>query len=542
MFANKSRNLDKIIQTIESIYTNIFDYMDKLSIINFEGSRPEDYDNILRAKENLDTDTYRKYLNIPKVDMDSDLSVIYKLDWYITYHAAMISYILNIFDEFSLKTSHTNRIMNNGAIITTGLIKRLNDELNSIQDKFQGIDLAECRDILLLTVKTTGLTMEEIIALNSKYEEYVTDGRGKYVVDLYIQHISMIMDGLSRSNEIYRYLSDYIEHLKSMILEPMPENKNNRINFIQDTMQRFGLIPITQFQSLQQTLSDYIIVKKITKNIFDDLAKATGHTVILIVKTVGTHIEYNNWTLTNREYLDAKGLYQFPDVGVNKKMVERFMTIRSLPEYPGLELKDGLYIYGSGDNCLILETFDGNNYRFLSLYIGVAVVPMSRVAHIIDGKYPSSRLIGYNQIINNEIVKYIEEPLDNIPKINISNIKYQILDQFDEHIRGLRNKTNPKEIAKVFHKRGLIDKLVDIVENILSYNELEVIISITSELDKFRRQMNNDFYASLQADSEDRVVLKDILTEILEKNISKNKNIFTTIMTKRAVVDRFMKQ
>src|SRR6185437_4437958 len=306
--------------------------------------------------------------------------------------------------------------------------------------------------IFLNEIKMINISISEIEKINQIYFGYVAESEGSLVIQLYSRILhKIILDntGLEKGKEVIKYVSTSIEKLKTQILET-PEIKNvsdqNKMNnTVQNLIQMHNLVPTSMSMPLSDLISKLGIdssfknnLEKYLENISKILlSKDKKIGFIVLTKIINRPLEYNFWTLFDKEYLENKNLIQSTDVGLNQKVLERYQTI--VPAKQTQEIKDSVVIIPASAEVkeyYIIETIDGINYRFLTPFSGLATIPASWFENILNKEYsPSRRLELYNINLDQEILNHLSKPL-----ISMDILTREEVQKEENYWRSLRNK------------------------------------------------------------------------------------------------------
>jgi hypothetical protein len=362
-------------------------------------------------------------------------------------------------------------------------------------------------------------------------------------------------------------------------------------------------IPINDLiSSLNIKISKNASLEKYLENAAKILSKDKKFGFIVMTKVISNPLEYNFWVVSDKNYLEKHKLLQSVDLGLNAITLERFKTIIPLKNKLSKQ-SDSVLItnkeFSDSDSGInyyyILETLDGENYRFLTSFSGenpVLFSPATWFENLNDKKYsPSRRLESYNTILNQEIMTAVQKPYLTIEQLNReevqkedsywkslrNKIKNQVMNDFaslfEEIFIENKEKTTEKNITKLFlndnlYKNALnyftenieLDNISSFViekvnPTILKEFQVELTLSyfydLTSIQKSFRKDVENiykkEYIAKIHAMSGDKIlyvknkvndIFSMILDEILEKFINRKSGIYLSIQKKFDILSK----
>lgn len=149
---------------------------------------------------------------------------------------------------------------------------------------------------------------------------------------------------------------------------------------------------------------------------FGPLADLEGNFIILD-KSSSNPIEFNI-----KGIMEVEGALN-PAAGLNKKFLERSMTIRRLSETGGRSTPVRVIGDKNADKFTVLDTLDGgHNWRQLITKDGEREIPRAVVAGFIDG--PSMRPDNYNEIVCGAIFDKCYDPMADVILKSYEEMKF----------------------------------------------------------------------------------------------------------------------
>ena len=514
----KIRDLSKSVANIFQIYYNKFE----LAVCSgVEPFLAEELLNII--KTTLEETKLSKYAT--KTDFDFDTIFALYAEIFDIYQK--LQRVFNIFNENKLDISRIGT-SSSGSTLTKAYMRDAVETYQKVIGVFEKYESEILSYDLIHTIlnqmsdKLTNINMKNVKTINDLYSKYVSENKGDLIINLYssmLQQIIYKSTGTTDGKEIIKYVNKHLEYLKSEILSVDLNRKNitNNSNAIQDLIQVHNLIPVNISMPINKLME--IIDPKIIEIKFDtDINKYLGNVskylsvnntynkkmgFILIKKIIKNSVEYNLLTLIDKKYIDDNHLNQLSDVGLNNIVLERCNTIKinsvnilekntSKQKSNKQELKDYIIIFSdefqkeTDNNFYIIETLDDINYRFLSPYKTLNMIPEEWFKNIKNKEIsPSKRLESYNTIINDEIFKYLKKPM-----ISYNNYALTEIQKEDTHWKVLRNKIKKQiveDFENLFVNKFELEKKIEInaFSKILLKKELyeNALIHITNSIE-----------------------------------------------------------
>jgi hypothetical protein len=594
----------------KSIASLLKAYSDKIEFTGFSGVEPYLSSEVTANLKYVDTNAKEVHMFPNKVDYKFLFEVYAQL---MTIYEK-VARIMQIYLENKVDLSRQGTYTSTGTSLTMTYIQDLNNTLTEIESSFLKFS-ANIKAINLLhniiediSENLSGIKISEINSLNKLYADYVKENQGNLVVDLYthiLHEVILHNTGTTAGKEIIKQVNRFIEELKTDVLDPAKVSQQNKINVIQRLVQMHNLVPTSISNSLDEIFKDLDVTYDDKLDLHKNLLKVIKMTkdknicFIIINKIIKKPLEHNIWTLINEEYIDKHKLILPPDVGMCAKILERGQTIKYMPV---TKAKDGLEIIGEvlDDSFVyILETLNGESYRFLSAWNFPKAVPMPMEwFKNFDNKEkcPSQRVSGYNDIINEEILKHIKKPALTVTDINNDEIKKP--PAYWKSLKDRIKKFIVNDIVKVFVERFIegdqkltienINQIISneeiyrkalkhITDNIILDNvsgleaklsnqrikimQTELILSYFYDLSIIERNLKRDTdtlykkdyekklagYLTLKSDSRNLTIknkmieiLDLVFDEVLERFINKKSSIYLSIQKKFDILALFL--
>jgi hypothetical protein len=458
------------MEILRSNITNSLELLDK-------------FDNYLKKIEGLvDVDRYaeifKKLKKQPEIELHekmqsktSSKAIAEIFDVYGNY----ISYFTSLDNFINLLENGLSDIMQSSA--STTLKATISTQLQSIRASYIILiehehDAAVIDSLTkqILTVLKSDNVIEFVSYLGKLYH------KNHETVSLYANLIQEILNQYDKNPTIETEIMSIVESDKDTVLsgEATSIFTDKKIHLTNPPLQRFGLIPITDYLSLSQLLKIILVGTGIPYSDSLTLAKleklAEKHSkygFVIMNHIVFTPIEYNIRSLILKSA--ASSLIQPDEYGPTEKMVKRFRTIQS---FKNKKWKFSYDVYGKSvaENFFILETLEGDRYRCLAPWIHDKqyYVPVHRVQPLINyitSKNKPSRVIEYQTLAIKQAMKHMFLPKalamesyeDKSSEVPAHVIRQEILfelKQLAKYIIDVEyhgNISTPLEIVNVLH-------------------------------------------------------------------------------------------
>lgn len=264
--------------------------------------------------------------------------------------------------------------------------------------------------------------------------------------------------------------------------------------------------------------------------------------VIICAKVLQNPIEFDSQGLISLKYVTENNLKTSLDAGLNKKILERFNTIKILPGGHGTDLRMTRFVPEGARDLCIVETLNGDLYRILGR-VDNDLTPVDTVRGLVDGL--SLRPHEYNRIHYETIVDHCYDPA--IPNILIEYenekrevlqsevIKARIIADFTEDFEMRLGGKTPSRVAEL---RAMIldeDVMNQILMNRLTKNmgssgkeSAEVLVTYVVKFDEILNTFRKELRTTLDAEHFAKV-LKEYRGAELSRVI---KDIYKGLITK----------
>lgn len=543
-----NRKIIKIINQITQVYDDIGTYYKYIELAGISDNNPELIQMITTniKKSHDESKAYIKMVGGPSGDIDATIKNVFDISAYIFNNINSITDIREFFNNGKITTDQQNTTTNTGMTITTKYIKDITTKLNAMNDSIKILYniYTEYTSLLLdAIINVMGDTIEDIILCI----DIATDEYKKYmIIDIYTELLKYIITK-TKHKKVIKHINKIFEQLKTSLMSTETNHlEHNRVNTLQTLIQAFGLIPYGEFVPLDVLFAD-MNLSTVDYTAFDKYCEHHNVGLLLIVKnTLYQPVEYNKWALIDFKYVNDNDLYTPKFSGIDERVIKRFNTIKYLFDVDdsihSIDVKDGIYSFNPSAIYHVIETYDCKYFRFLSLYNDSKILEADRITPIIEGRVPSTRIIGYNEILSNTILEHVQIPVNtnDAPQLNIENIKYKIKNKFIDIINKFDDK---KKIKKTLVSDKTIGQFMDIIFNmVVNSNESpELRISIMSEMQQFEKHLRKDLDKFLYIFDKGVTSpnINNYVTEIVNKNITKRKNIFRTLMGKNYIINKF---
>jgi hypothetical protein len=553
-------------------------YISKLESSGFSGVEPILYNIVVNNIEYVVSSSEITKLSQKKPSFKN----LFKMQYMYSELYNKLSEVYDIFAANKISISQQGlKLSSTSNALTHNYIEKIQEMFQSITDIFYSVRTIylDKKIVHILAEMTVIKNISDLSECKNIYQGYMNQSLGHNVVDLYVVMLSGAierLEGVSESKDTIKQIIKDIEEMKSHVLGVVDNGKHNKTNTIQKLVQKFNLIPDGMSRPLESAMKD--IIENFTN--LDTAAeilssKFNKYGFIIIQKVLENPIEHNFWTLVDRNYLDSNDLLQDNLVGVNDKNLRRGTTIKLLKRIKSennIIIKNNYFNTDSNRNYYyVLETLDGENYRFLVPWNGVKYIPASWLENVTDTKsVPSNRINSYNHILQDEIINNLKTPIISIDQLSREDVIRE-----DSHWRSLRYKIlgdvesflkksaldSTKQVSKIFTKddlsklvvQSMIDNIsVDCINSPNMWSEL--FISYFYELDKIKKNIKKDLNESYKENIEQQInkiiknigsieksktieLIKKSVEIVLEKYINRRSNIYLTIDKKSNIVN-----
>lgn len=602
----------------KNIANSFQSYYADLEYTGFFGMEPYLSIEISKTIKSIKEDTRISEI-IEKISESEDFSLIFEIYSLLISQYFSLLRIMQIYEKYkvdvnkithsysSTSSSSSSLTINKAKIIVKKFLE-ISELWNTYNAELKSISLLNAI-IKHISKKLEKKVLEDIKEINELYISYLEKQQGYLVIDLY----RFLLDNIIRNSEntpseikITKLVNKYLEKLKTEVLDTEKikdiGSQNKKLNVVQNIIQMHNLTPTGISKPLSQIFRELNIKKDNIEPDFDKIAKILSDSdtkkfgFIIIKALMKNPLEYNIWNLIDKNVIYKNKLFQSPDAGLNKIVIDRFKTIIQLENHGG---KDELLIFNKsfGEDVnqnfyYILETIDNLNYRFLTLWSDSKLIPAHWFNNIDNKEFsPSRRLELYNILLNTEIEKHIQMPLAEFTVLNreesikdenywkalrekIANqIVKDVVDLFDEQF--IDNKDNKMSVSKITNvminplifKRALmhitenieLDTIHDLHNNIspeiIKQFQTELTLSYFHDLSQIQHNLEKDttniFYQNYHKKIEPYlnnapIFVKNkisemyhaVLDEVLEKYINKHSSIYLSIQKKFYILSK----
>lgn len=540
LFINIADHIDHVVDT----YTNMKPLLEKL---NFDGRQPDLYLSINKLTKYKRKDITDIYESTPEKILQNVFS-----SYTLTMNVIIImKKLLDNLKDFSIQSY---RGINN---IRKKIITDYNKTINNLENVLHDVDTyiisTDYTNTIAEMVSTYIISEFEIIdkELVDNIIDVYQKNKNEYhtALDLSYAMIHSVLY-IEDNAKLYNYVTIILEKIKSDILPQIKSKRKNNKTVIQSMLHNMRIIPYSTYKSLTELLSYNGKSKDIDK-IIEHYCVSNNTNVLLIYKEDINHtIEYDKWRLLDYEYLVNNDMVHTKKEGINDRIINRFNNINILNNHEDYEdtikykKKPGVHYYDKNNpKSNIIETTDGKYFRFMS-YTNMQFVPNNRIENIISHKYPSRRLLGYNNILDNELREHISEPIifEKV-SMNQSIMESKIIRYFRKNTKLFSMKSKNKL------KQYIMDKFANdfthIVMQLLGYDINDVSIefkaSIFSQIRTFKQDVKS--YAKKQlgyVKYNNEKTINKMLSNIVEMNILGSKNILTVLKQKEQIISTYL--
>lgn len=378
---------------------------------------------------------------LSELNINEKLKLSFKLAQLIDNYQFPIKQMRDALDNARIKESITSSDTSH-LTQTVNMLHMIFNNYISNSYKIQQSCYDRLFHVLITPDIASDITSDMLVELDKKYN----------ATTFYCSLLSYLFKHFKNSN-----LIENVEALKDRILGSVSTSSDFPFTF-----QMFDLVG-SKYQSL-----DNIFEIKVGESSFDKIAKQISidnKIFDIIVITNPTSYIYNLWTLTqNIEYdcIDVSTIDQFETIIPVKSSVKLGIKIYKSPSKSreSRESKDThikKYYY-------VLETYDNKHYRVMTPWQifpkdGLKYIPQSWLPEFNDftKHYPSGRVVAYNDIIEQKILKY----------------------------KGIEKESTIKP-GEVNKEKGII------VDNLKTWFQSQMKVKYPSNLSEYRELLNSD--------------------------------------------------
>jgi len=364
--------------------------------------------------------------------------------------------------------------------------------------------------------------------------------------------------GTKESRSIVQYIGNLLERVKDEILETESyelrlsnfNKKNISANSVQFLVQKYDLVPASDHTNLNDILakigvlratgtSDQIKIKNACKTLSSTTKK---YGFIIITKISKNPFRHSIDPLISQDFINKENLMDSALSGINEKTLKRTKTIIPLE---AANVKDSVvvindnFVNGSENCYIILQSLDGINYEILIPW-GFEETRFDVPEDFIDPKNPTiSRVEKYNTILDDELIKRLQEPMTHPMG---SNIEMQMEASYWNGVVGkIKNLVMPeyKEMLTILKDNDITlarlgnmifdDKMISKIIEKISYIAKEDMIKQTGKapedpvaMKQFDNEINSSFWTEMDKISRKLPGrMREIWQEEIEPKIAK---------------------
>ncbi len=437
---------------------------------------------------------------------------------------------------------------------------QINSAIDVIYDTVSNENYAKMALYNMSATFTTGVQSDKtmLLSLLEKYHAMLEDD-----VDI-IGPLLQIVNAKANSAQIILYFADskrlnkfMIELLRDTIGHVTGANKQKLLDIIEgqkDTLLGAKRINIT-YPGPQSPLVRYNLCPKmasvpiwelfealggkwvnkigLVENL-DRLAHEIGAAIIVIDKSSKSPIEFDIRGLVSSEYIVQNNLKISIQAGLNKKILERYNTVKELE--PGRSLMEQAVtriLPPGAKRAAVIETLNGNLYRVVS-NTDKLFVDIESINGLINGL--STRPMEYHKIHEEDIVMKCFDPKANViltayneekrAMLPSDVIKGQVIQDFMETYERKFDKSIPREPNDVWNVVTDVNEINQILLNRLTHTmgvhgkgSAEYTITYMTKFDSIIRQFIKELENRLKGANLTPMLFKEIRGEDLKKHV-----------------------
>lgn len=300
----------------------------------------------------------------------------------------------------------------------------------------------------------SGNKLEELVALRKKY--YAANE----LISIYSNVMQRSIDEFFAQDRDLSYkLLKFISEDKAHVLLNQYQTKSKPVSK-NPPQSRFGLLPATESMPIESLLA-LILGESNSTNNLDQLAKKNNVGFIVINSVVYTPTEYNIQRLINKDL--ASEYNQPSEFGINKKIVDRFTTLKTLKNTSKWDFSIKIHSENA-DKFYVLETLDGKTYRCL--------VPWLSTKNFLVGKFRLEKLLNYKKDEPTKALNYQASVLANASR-NMFLGRTLAIDEFESQISQV-------DSGKIQNK--ITDAVLNTANDLLNATKITASIDVNNLL------------------------------------------------------------
>jgi hypothetical protein len=429
------------------------DYLSKFELSGFFGVDPILVTEIHNTTKAITGDKKFRAL-LDKLGSGADLDLAFEVAYWQSWYYRQLKTAWRALEQNRIDSSERgSKRSTSGKVLTQSYIEELGSGLNDLDHVFQLYRQLhrDPRVNEFLVELHPVAKSHDLYKAAEIYRSYLGAGDGEHVIRIYSTLLMRATRDFTHDRVMIRQITRDLEDIKSDILQAPPDPKANKKKcVIQRLIQRFNLVPDGPARPLDQCVEELVSGGKTLENVIKVLSanseKRFG--VIVIRKLTRAPIEHNIWTLIDLKYCQDQNLLQSPETGINATSLRRAETIRPVTAAPKGSAKDGIEIvdkyFDHEDSAknyyFILESLNGSEFRFL---VPWHATPGPSVVKFIPAQWfeklpeldsvPSNRVLGYNQIIEDEVIRNL-----NLPFVSMGDLSREEIRREEAYWKNLR--------------------------------------------------------------------------------------------------------
>lgn len=593
--------MEKKQDFVENVLKSMYEYYNRIKTIVTSGYAKEK----LEKYQNIFVPKVEQHPNLPKLTPLSSTTKIEDIFKYFHFNKKYDVVLENMFEiiedlnneidttlsevsqTFILETSDVyDRVILN----YNNYVKKSKEINIQLIHKFKDLVVSEFKNLSEKSENDFLKLFDKVKLLLKKYPN---------TISLYAHIMQDLIDYYSENAKEDKkkvfILLDQIEKDKSWLLNLKTENlfqHKKKLIHQSYNFRTFGFVPITEFMTFTNAMEEIFDVSNLKYNsknalsgIFKKLAQSQKCNIIVLYRITPNPIQYNTWKLTDwstaKEYLNEGETTS----GIDKKMIERYETIKYISENSKNRFKLTYEIYkNNSKDYVILETYDSEKFRGLLPWIRKTKsykLPYFRVKNFLDylENTKRSRISNYNKLLEKDTLKdgnmffkysidqtFFDKLTEYSQIVESSKIRFELFTELKRVINDIIKKEyrgfaklNAVKIGEILHHGDLLDtfgeiiveqyyeyeKVHTIIEKKSNFPSSEILCTYLSQLDIIVRQFGRELHdlhrkSKPEPDMDKFQIeqyLDNILKEAINNTISDKKNIYQAILFKDNILN-----